>query len=117
MAAGEEYKTTFQTHYGHDEYNVMPYGVIGGPTTFQGVMNDLLAPLLRRFVVVFIDDVLIYSKAGKTIFSILLKYSNSSNKTSSMSSLPNATLPRDSYTTWDISLAQRELLLIPPKSR
>jgi hypothetical protein len=63
MAAGEEFKTAFQTHNGHYEYKVMPYGVTGGPGTFQGVMNEILAPLLRKFVVVFIDDVLIYSKS------------------------------------------------------
>ena len=62
MAKHEEYKIAFQTHNGHYEYCVMPYGVTGGPATFQGIMNDLLAPFLRVFVVVFIDDVLIYSK-------------------------------------------------------
>lgn len=56
-------KTTFQTHHGHYEYRVMPYGVIGGPATFQHVMNSVLATILRKFVVVFIDDVLIYSKS------------------------------------------------------
>ena len=40
----------------------MPYGVTGGPGTFQGVMNDILAPLLRKCVVVFIDDILVYSQ-------------------------------------------------------
>jgi len=62
MAKHEEYKIAFQTHNGHYEYCVMPYGVTGGPATFQGIMNDLLAPFLRVFVVIFIDDVLIYSK-------------------------------------------------------
>lgn len=55
-------KIAFQTHHGHYEYRVMPYGVIGGPATFQHVMNSVLATILRKFVVVFIDDVLIYSK-------------------------------------------------------
>jgi hypothetical protein len=62
MAPGEEFKTAFQTHHGHFEYKVMSYGVTGGPATFQGVMNDILAPVLRKFVLVFVDDILIYSK-------------------------------------------------------
>jgi len=41
----------------------MPYGVIGGPATFQIVMNVILEPLLRKCAVVFIDDILIYSKS------------------------------------------------------
>jgi uncharacterized membrane protein len=57
MAEGHESKTVLQTHNGHYEYRVMPYGVTGGPVTFQGIMNIVLALFLRIFVVVFIDDV------------------------------------------------------------
>ena len=63
MVVGEEFKMAFQTHNGHYEYRVMPYGVTGGPAAFQTVMNLILAPLLRKCVVVFIDDILIYSKS------------------------------------------------------
>jgi hypothetical protein len=63
MAADEEFKTAFQTHNDHYEYRVMPYGVTGGPATFQTVMNLILAPLLHKCVMVFIDDILIYSKS------------------------------------------------------
>lgn len=59
----DQYKTGFQTHHGHFEYKVMPYGLTGAPTTFQAVMNHVLAPLLIKCVVVFIDDILIYSKS------------------------------------------------------
>lgn len=61
----DQYKTVFQTHSGHYEYKVMPYGLTGAPATFQAVMNHVLAPLLRKCVVVFIDYILIYSKSLK----------------------------------------------------
>jgi hypothetical protein len=63
MAEGDKYKVVFQTHHGHFEYRVMSYGVTGGPTTLQSVMNDILDPFLRKFVLVFVDDILIYSKS------------------------------------------------------
>jgi hypothetical protein len=61
LAEGEEYKTAFQTHSGHWEYKVMPFGLAGAPATFLGAMNATLAPLLRRCVIVFFDDILVYS--------------------------------------------------------
>lgn len=81
VALGDQHTTAFQTHMGHYEYKVMPYGLTGALATFQAIMNHILRPLLRKCVVVFIDDILIYSKTYeehvqhiKMVFDILREH-------------------------------------------
>ena len=59
---GDEWKTAFQTRYGHFEYQVMPFGLTNTPKSFQGYVNKILAEKLDIFVIVYLDDIHIYTK-------------------------------------------------------
>ncbi|KAK7925711.1 hypothetical protein WMY93_008021 [Mugilogobius chulae] len=63
---GDEWKTAFNTPLGHFEYLVMPFGLTNAPAVFQNLVNDVLRDMIGRYVFVYIDDILIFSKDLET---------------------------------------------------
>jgi hypothetical protein len=62
MIPEDEAKTAFKTHYGHFQFRVMPFGLINAPATFQCLVNAIFGKYMRKFVLIFMDDILVFSK-------------------------------------------------------
>ena len=81
MRESDRVKTSFTCRYGTYQFTVMPFGLTGAPSMFQRVMNNIFFDLLDKGVLVYLDDVLVYSKTVEEhvrlldeVFAIFLKY-------------------------------------------
>ncbi len=69
---GNKWKTVFRTRYGHFKYQVIPFGLTNIPVIFQGYINQILAEKLNVFVIIYLNDILIYTESeGKEYVEVI----------------------------------------------
>lgn len=110
MATADIHKTTFRTHEGHYEFIVMPFSLTNAPTTFQGLMNRVFKEQLRKYVMVFFDDILLYSKDWDQHVSHLESVLSLLWKTPCLLNDQSAVLVDLKWSTWVIPSQRRVFL-------
>ena len=102
MEKEDIHKTAFRTHSGHYEWVMLPFGLNNAPATFQNLMNDIFREHLRKFILVFFDDILVYSKTWSEHIHCLHTTLKTLQEHNLAHNYKNAALERPKLITWDI---------------
>ena len=103
-------KTAFSTPSGHYEFKVLSFGLTNAPAVFQSVMNDNFRPYIGKFVFVYLDDILVFSKSPEEHAEHVLQRLREHDPMQNVPSVHSISLSLD---FWVILLALRELRFIP----
>ncbi|GBG76633.1 hypothetical protein CBR_g22849 [Chara braunii] len=96
------YKTAFKTRYGQFEWLVMPFGLTNAPATFQAAMTTEFRHMLDRYVLIYLDDILVYSRSLESMWNTCAPFWSGYDKPSTKPTVTSANVRVRSWSTWDI---------------